>query len=541
MNRPPDRSPSLLRGTGLVAALTLLSRILGFFRDVLIARLFGASILSDLFFVAFRIPNLLRSVVAEGAMTSAFVPVFSSELSQSKERAQLVFRAMSSVLLALSGLLTLLGIIFAEEVVTLMAPGLSTDAGTFALTVKLTRIMLPLICCVSLVAMINGALSSAYRFGASAWAQVAMNATLIVGALIAPLIAEEAQLDCLAWSVLIGGAVQVAVQLPALRREELSLLPGFPMFTPATKKILLLMLPALFGAALYQLTIFLNTMFASLLSEGSVSFLFYADRLVQLPIGVFSIALASVLLPLLSRSEAEGGREKSAQHLSTSLRFSTWIMIPCAVVLYVLALPLTRILFERGEFSSSDSLATARAIQAYAFGIWAVSAHSMLTRGFLAQKDTWTPTLLGVLSLAANALCSLMLMGPVVYGSGSSGIVTELQALLPARWDLGHAGLALASSISAWLVLVVSCLSLSSRYAIPWGEVMGSVIRSIIAAVPLWLILEMWTDVSELVLLGGVLPLAAALYFGTSFVLGSSEAKETFHALRRLRRRDISK
>jgi len=247
-----NHSRTIVRGTGVVSALTLLSRLLGFVRDVLVARLFGASYIADAFFVAFRIPNLLRSFVAEGALTSAFVPVFSQELRAGHERAQAALSAVGTLLFIATALISFLGIIGAELIVELFAPGFGADPAKLDLCVLLTQIMLPFIICVSFVAMLNGALNSARIFGAAAWAQVWMNVALIGGALFAGYYAERNAAIILAISVIIGGIIQVVVQLPALRRAGFHLYPTRAIATAPVKEVLRLMVPATIGAAVYS-------------------------------------------------------------------------------------------------------------------------------------------------------------------------------------------------------------------------------------------------------------------------------------------------
>jgi len=290
-------SHSMFRGTAVVSSLTFISRILGFIREILVARLFGASLLADALFVAFRIPNLLRSVFAEGALTAAFVPVFASELAKGKSEAREAMRSITALLLLSTAIVSILGIIFADKIVSAIAPGFEGER--FELCVLLTRILMPYIMCVSIVALLNGALNSVHIFGISAFAQVIMNLALILGAIVAAYFESKSAAIVLAISALAGGVLQVVAQIPALRRSGFSLLPSYKVLSSSSKQVIHLMLPAILGAAIYQVSIFLSTQLASILETGSISWLSYADRLVQLPIGVFSIALSSVLIQTL--------------------------------------------------------------------------------------------------------------------------------------------------------------------------------------------------------------------------------------------------
>jgi putative peptidoglycan lipid II flippase len=343
----------LLRGTAIVSALTLISRILGFARDLLVARLLGTSIFADAFFVAFRIPNLLRSFVAEGALTSAFTPVFTSSLSQGNDSARLAMRRTIAFLLTLTGILTALLIVAAPDVVRLLAPGFEKNTEQFSLCVELTRIMAPYILCVSLVAMLNAALNALNIFGTSAWAQIVMNVVLISGALIAIPFDSQTATKILAISALLGGIVQILAQIPTALRSGLSLIPSFQLLSREVREVVTLMIPATLGASVYQVTIFLVTILASLLPTGSVSWLFYADRVAQFPIGIFSIALASVLLPALSHASARADIDSFRRNISNSLRFTSFCVIPMAAGIWGLALPITRLLFVRFQRSQA--------------------------------------------------------------------------------------------------------------------------------------------------------------------------------------------
>lgn len=271
MNAP--KQISLLKGTSIVSSLTIVSRIFGFIRDLLVAKLFGAGFFADAFFVAFRIPNLLRSLAAEGALTSAFVPIFSSELEKGKDFAQQALKATGSLIVKFVSALCVLSIIFSPEIVSMIAPGFTKNQAQFELTVLLTRIMLPYLLFISLISMINGALNSVGIFGAASLSQIIVNLTLIIGALLAGFYQDYSAAIILAISVPLGGFASIILQIPFLKKASLYILPTGKAVTKVTKEILKLMLPAVFGAAVYQVGIFLNTALASVLSPGSVSWL----------------------------------------------------------------------------------------------------------------------------------------------------------------------------------------------------------------------------------------------------------------------------
>ena len=531
----------LLRGTTIVSTLTLLSRLLGFGRDLLVAFLLGSSLFADAFFVAFRIPNLLRSFIAEGALTAAFTPVFASACAESKNKARLTFRNIAGLLLLITIPIVCAVIYFASEIVAAFAPGFTDDPTTFALCVQLTQIMAPYILFVSLIAMINSALNTLGVFGTSAMAQVVMNLVLIGGGLCA-LLATDSQTVTwiLAFSVLVGGFAQITSQLPTCRKQGLSIAPLLLGESKARWEVLRLMLPATLGASIYQITIFFGTLMASLLPTGSVSWLFYADRIAQFPMGIFSIALASVLLPTLSNAAASSDHENFNQNLTNSLRYTSFCIIPVATAIVYFAEPIITLLFERGEFSRYATLQTATALQALALGLWASSFHSMIVRAFIARKNTVTPTIIGACTLIITILTALLLIGPLSTGQGSNWIVTSLahiQTLLyqsvSISFSLGHIGLATASTIAAFFSMILAVLLFSfSSQSLCWAPVVRATAISItsslltvfgISRLPLSL-LHPFLQITIGVGLG------ICVYGFTSYLLKSREAKE-LHAL----------
>ncbi len=532
----------LLRGTAIVSLLTLLSRILGFGRDLLVARLLGASLFADAFFVAFRIPNLLRSFVAEGALTSAFTPVFADSLAHGKDYAREVLRKISGFLLLITTALTLLLITYSSEIVAVLAPGFLSDTEQFSLCVRLTQTMAPYIACVSLIAMLNAALNTLHIFGTSAWAQVIMNIVLILGALTAIPFDPRAATLILAGSVLIGGIVQIAAQVPACTKAGLSLKPSFSIFCSEVKKVVALMLPAILGASVYQISMFLATVLASLVSTGSVSWLFYADRVAQFPIGIFSIALASVLLPALANASAKSDRGAFDKNIANSLRYTSFCIIPMSAGIWALALPITRMLFERGEFTAESSVQTALALQALCLGLWATSCHSMIVRAFIARKDTVTPTLVGIASLLVNIIASLLLMGSIKIGDTSTMLVSFLgslqRALIEAvgiNGSLGHVGLALASSIAAsvslCLVIIFFCVRIRS---FPWRAFVFPAARATIASLLMVCAIQATSTLTQTPSAACALGImiGVATFFLASWLLRSSELRDSLQVMR---------
>ncbi|MCB0333586.1 MAG: murein biosynthesis integral membrane protein MurJ [Bdellovibrionales bacterium] len=525
-------SHSVLRGTSIVGSITMLSRVLGFLRDLLMARILGAGLFSDAFFVAFRIPNILRSFVAEGALTSAFVPVFTDELNRGQSNARSTLQATCGLLLAVTLLLSGLGILFAPELVSLFAPGFKENIDKFEACRTLLQIMMPYIMFVSLVAMLNGALNSVHIFGAAAFAQVAMNLVMIAGIFLASFYDQDDRVYYIAWSVLVGGIAQILVQLPALNRSHFSLRPVLSFITPATKKILTLMIPAILGAAVYQVSLFIQTVFASLLQEGSVSWLFYADRLAQLPIGVFTVALSSVLLPTLSRAASSGDRDSFSEHLMNALRYTSFLLIPLAFGLYFLAEPLISLVFEHGAFHGHSSRMTAFALQALSLGVWGISCQMIFARAFIARKDTLTPALMGVLTLIVGVATSLLLMGPPTSSADSHFGVLVLRsqhflALFLPLMEWKHVGLALSSAVASWFA-VCCYLILLSREKISFRPFLHSSLKALMASslmgASLFYSLPLLSSPLLQVVIG--VPLGAVIYGLASLLLQSTEITE---------------
>ena len=421
-----EEKRKIARAASIVGGATMLSRIAGLVRDQVIAYFFGSSIVTAAFVVAFRIPNLFRRLLGEGALTVAFVPIFSRTLGLGgTPAASKLFRQCLTLLGLTLTILSILGVIFAAELVTIMAPGFLDDPAKFNLTVLLTQIMFPYIFFMAMGALFMGALNASGHFTTPALGPFVGNIAIILGAIfLCPLF--DIPVLGLALGAMIGGGLQLSIQLPALRRHGLSLLPDFSFWTPEVKKILLLMGPAALGAAAYQISIFINTILASFLPEGSIPWLYFADRLMQFPLGVFTVAIGVATLPSLSRQAATGDTAGFISSARFALGLSFFVTVPAMVGLVALALPLVTILFERGEFTSISSQGTAEALMAYALGLPFLSGAGILARIFYSRANTRTPTLVATASLALGIIAALSLMGP-----------------------LQHMGLALASSLGS--------------------------------------------------------------------------------------------
>ncbi len=425
---------------GVVAFFTLLSRILGLVRDVVIAGLFGAGMSADAFFVALRIPNLMRRLFAEGSLTIAFIPVFTEYLTlKSEEDAFELARIVLTILSLILAVIALLGVLFAPFIVKLQALGFGTSGAKYDLTVFLTRLTFPYIFFIGIVAFFMGVLNSLRHFAAPAAAPILLNVGIIGAAyFVSPHLTEP--IAGLAVGVIVGGILQVALQIPWIHGAGLKLFPAWNPFHPAVKRIGRLMLPAVFGSAVYQLNQFVGTLLASFLPEGSVSWLYYADRLVQFPLGIFAIAVATAALPSLSGDAAHKDHRAFQETLDHSLCLVFFIVLPAMAGLLILGKPLVSVLFERGAFGPESSLMTNGALFGYTLGLWAFSGMRILIAAFYALQDTRTPVKIAVVSLGLNTLLSLFLMGP-----------------------LRHVGLALALSVASSVQFLLLAFLLRKR------------------------------------------------------------------------------
>jgi len=414
----PVRSENVrvARAAGVVGLATLLSRIFGFARDVVVAGFFGAGLATDAFFVAFRIPNMLRRLLAEGSLTVSFVPVFTEYLKQKSregafELADVAFTVLSIVLVIVS----LLGILFAPLIVTVMAPGFTRVAAQYDLAVFLTRLMFPYIFFISLVALCMGILNSLRHFAAPALSPVMLNIAMILGALFLKDFFSEPIVG-LALGVMAGGVLQLAMQWPFLVRMGVRLKLNFAFRHPGVRRIAALMLPAVFGAAIYQINVFIGTVLASLLPKGSVSYLYYADRLVELPLGVFAIAIGTATLPSFSEQVARGQLDELKKTISFSLRLMLFITVPSMVALIALRVPIISVLFERGAFTAAATIQTAWALLFYAVGLWAFSVIRVIVSAFYSLQDTKSPMKAAIVALVVNVAFSVALMFPLKHG-----------------------------------------------------------------------------------------------------------------------------
>ncbi|CAK0744063.1 putative lipid II flippase MurJ [Gammaproteobacteria bacterium] len=421
-------SKRLLQSTFTVGGMTLISRIVGFLRDMVIARYFGAGNGADAFFVAFRIPNFLRRLFAEGSFSQAFVPVLSEHKTlHGHDEVRALVSQVEGTLGLVVILVTVIGVLAAPLLVMLFAPGFSSEPMRYALTVEMLRITFPYLTFISLAALAGGVLNTYGRFGVPAFTPVFLNLAMIAGALVFSTYLEH-PVTGLAWGVLLGGILQLIVQLPPIFHLGLLVRPQINFSATGVRRILRLMGPTLFGSSVAQINLLFDTIIASFLVSGSVSWLYYSDRLLEFPLGVFGIAIATVILPKLSTDNAAHDSEGFIRTLDWALRLVVLIGIPAGLGLALLGGPLLATLFQYGEFVTTDTQMATRSLMAFALGLPAFILIKVLVPGFYARQDTRTPVRIGITAMLSNMVCNVILVFP-----------------------LAHAGLALATTASAYL------------------------------------------------------------------------------------------
>jgi putative peptidoglycan lipid II flippase len=512
---------NVARAAGIVGMATMLSRIFGFIRDMVVAAFFGAGISTDAVFVAFRIPNLLRRLLGEGSLTVAFIPVFTEYLKTKSRESALELASIALTFLSIVlVLVSMAGVLLSPLVVSLMAPGFLKNPEQFDLAVFLTRIMFPYIFFISLVALCMGILNSLRHFAAPALAPVVLNISMILTTLLLHRSFEQ-PITALAVGVMLGGALQLAMQWPVMIRMGAILKPNFHFRHPGMKRIGRLLIPTLVGSGIYQINIFIGTILASILPKGSVSFLYYADRVVELPLGVFAIAVGTASLPSLSAQVAKGLFEDFKKTISFSLRLILFITIPATIALIALREPIVSVLFQRGAFDAYSTRMTAQALLFYTVGLWAFSVIRVIDSAFFSLQDRKSPLKAAAVSLIVNVGLSVLLMFP-----------------------LKHGGLALATSAaSAVNVLMLSYILwkkigtfLDTQF---YSSVAKACVASVVMAVSFYLVTLFFPWNIEAPFDARVLFLSTSIaagiltFFGTSFLLKSDEMVALLNVIRR--------
>lgn len=488
--------------------MTLISRILGFCRDVVIARFFGASFAADAFFIAFKIPNLFRRLFAEGAFSQAFIPVLTENKESGGNEAVIRLTGATSGTLALVLFIVVaVGVLSAPLIISVFAPGFLQDTEKFELATLLLRFTFPYLFFISLTALAGSILNVYGRFAVPAITPALLNLVLIGTAIImAPHL--EKPVMALAYGVFCGGVMQLGLQLVVLFRVGLLPKPVIAFNDDGVKKILRLMLPAMFGASVAQINLLLDTLIASFLETGSISWLYYSDRLVEFPLGVFGIALATVVLPALSARHSEGSPQRFSATLDWALRWVFLIGLPAAVGLALLAGPMLSTLFQYGSFSERDVAMATRSLSAYSAGLMGFILIKILAPGFFARQDTRTPVKIGIIAMGANAVMNLLFVFP-----------------------LAHAGLALATTLSAYLNAALLFIALRkqgvySSETLWWPFLLRTALATTVMAAILWLGMDsiaVWTSWSPLVRATNLVvwvSAGAVMYFGTLWLLG---------------------
>ena len=518
------QTESVVRSAGVVSVAVLMSRITGLLRESIMARLFGAGLTYDAFMLGFRIPNLSRDLFAEGALSSAFVPIFTEYLSQrGKEEAARLANLVASALIFVVGAICAAGIIFAPQLVHLLAPGFTAVPGKFELAVSMTRIMFPFLLLVALAAQAMGVLNASNRFGVPALASTFFNIGsvgfgVVLGVWLGPSL-HLARIEGMAIGVVLGGALQLFWQLPSLHRLGFRFRPALDWSHPGLKRIFQLMVPAILGNAAVQINVMVNTNFASSISDpvrgldGPVSWLGYAFRFMQLPLGLFGVAVASATLPSISRSVAAGNIDEFRRTLSKSLGMVFLLTLPSSVGLAVLGKSIIGAIYQGGKFQSYDTQQTALALSCYAVGLAGYAALKVLNPAFYALGDARTPMLVSLASIAINFAAA------------------ETMIRLA---GLGHAGLAMSTSIVALFGFVVLFEVMRRRVGGVYGrELSAGISKVLIASLAMAAVtalsshaMERWLGISQLARLADLtisIPVGLAVFYGACRALGVSE------------------
>jgi putative peptidoglycan lipid II flippase len=458
---------------GAVGSMTMVSRLFGFVRDLVLAMTFGASASADAFFVAFRIPNIQRRILGEGAVSAAMIPVYGEYLNtQSKEETQKFASNLFNIQLTVLLLTSLAIVIFAPYLIMAFAPGFLDEPDKFELTVTLTRWMGPYLVLVGMSAYCMGILNTHGIFTLSAAAPILVNVSMVMGALILSPYLEQPILG-LAIGVLVGGALQFLVQFPTTLRNGLVLKPTFNWKHPGIIKVGKLLGPAILGFGVYEINLLVDTLLASLLASGSVSYLYYANRMVQLPLGVFGVALGVAILPMLTSQAARQEIDELRNTLAFGIRLILFITVPASVGLIILSFPIINTLWERGEFLRTTTHETSLALIYYSVGLCAFAGAKVMVSAFYSFQDTKTPMKIGIYSMLLNVTLAIILMGPLKHGG--IALATSLSSIFNVgalvylmKKRLGRMGGRKIVNSMAQLTIAVTLMGLGVYFANAW-------------------------------------------------------------------------
>jgi putative peptidoglycan lipid II flippase len=524
-----DQKRKIAKAAGLMSVATLISRVLGFARDMIFAIFFGATGLSDTFFAAFRIPNLLRELFAEGSMSAAFIPVLTEyHQKHGEEEAKRLVSITFTFIVIVVGVICLLGIFFAPAIVTFIAPGFLKFPEKFALTVLLTRIMFPFLLFISMAALAMGALNTKKVFFIPAIAPALFNITLIV---IIVLFASSANRPIVvaAVGILIGGLMQFVFQIPSFFRNGYRLSFNMSFRHPGLKRMSILLIPATMALAVNQINIVVSNILASYLPTGSITYLYYSMRLIQFPIGIFGVAMGMAVLPTLSEHAVKGDLDLLREDFSFALRLLFFISVPSMAALIALREPIVNLLFQRGSFDYAATQGTEKALLFYSFGIWSIVGVRVITASFYAMQNTKTPVKIATVGMLSNIVFSIALMGP-----------------------MKHAGLALANALASWVNFSLLFYFLRKKLRrVDARKILRSFLKILAASAAMgltgWAFLHgtLWQEsggaIRKAAYFSGTVLLCLVIYVGASLLLRSEELGYVFGILKgRIRRKRIA-
>ncbi len=516
-----DEKGKIAKAAGAMSIATFISRILGYIKDMILAVYFGATGLSDTFFAAFRIPNLLRELFAEGSMSSAFIPVLTEyRKKHGEEEARRLVKITFTFILICVGMVCAAGIIFAPAIVSAIAPGFLKSPEKFSMTVLLTRIMFPFLLFISLASLVMGALNTKKVFFVSALAPAMLNVTIIV-AVILFASASENPIIVVAIGVAVGGLVQFVFQLPFFFRNGYGLGFDTGFRHPGLRRMAILLIPATLALAVNQINIIVSNILASFLPEGSITYLYYSMRLIQFPIGIFGVAMGMAVLPTLSEHAVKGDFDRLREDFSFALRLLFFITVPAMAGLIALREPIVNLLFQRGQFDYAATSGTAEALMFYSIGIWSIVGVRVVTATFYSMQDTKTPVKIAAAGVAANLLLSLAFMGP-----------------------LKHSGLALANALASGLNFALLFYFLRKKLKrVDAKRILRSftkiVSASLVMAVSGWLILhgDLWQQsggsMEKSLYLGATIMVCVGIYAAASFILRNEEMIYLYDSFRK--------